>query len=248
MSIRLAWFIFLGLHALPVAAGLRLGWGAGLVCMFFLHAVMLVSIFVPRLDPWRSTLRTFRTTEKQVCITIDDGPTADTDEILSSLDDAGARAVFFVIGERITGRCAEIVRRGHVLGNHTQTHPSGWFWCYSPGAQRREIERASRVIRETTGVTVQLFRPPVGFRNLFNAPVLKTLGLRNIGWSARGFDATDTNVDRVLRRILRRLEPGAIILLHQGKPHHAILLRGLLAELKSGGWAAVIPPELRMPG
>lgn len=241
MSVRLAWFILLGLHALPVAAGLRVGWGSGLMCMFFLHLVLLATMFIPRLDPWRATLRKFRTSEKQVCITIDDGPTADTDEILSILDEAGARAVFFVIGERVTERCSEIVKRGHVLGNHTQTHPAGWFWCYSPSAQRREIERAARAIREATGVSVRLFRPPVGFRNLFNAPILETLGLRNIGWSARGFDATDSNVERVLRRILGGLEPGAIILLHQGKPHHATLLRRLLVELKAGGWDVVMP-------
>ena len=245
MSIRLTCYILLGLHTLPLAVGWRFGWGSGLLCMLFLHAVILFTTFVPRADPWRATLRKFRTNERQVCITIDDGPTADTTEFLSILDAAGARAVFFVIGERVSAQCAEIARRGHVLGNHTQTHPAGWFWCYSPGAQQREIERAAFAIRQTAGLDARLFRPPVGFRNWFNAPVLKALGLRNIGWCSRGFDATDSDVERVLRRILGGLEPGAIILIHQGRPHSPELLRRLLAALKAGAWEVVIPDELR---
>ena len=125
-----------------------------------------------------------------------------------------------------------------------QTHPSAWFWSYGPESQRREIAACGRAIREAGGVEPEIFRAPVGFRNLFNAPVLRELGKKNVGWSARGFDGTDTDVERILSRIMAALRPGAIVLLHQGKPHHAELLRRLLAELKRGGWRVVLPPVL----
>lgn len=246
MTVRLAWLTLLGLHVPPLLVGFRWGWRMGLLCMVAIHIWMILSIFLPRLAPWGRTMRRFRTSEKQVCLTIDDGPTADTPEILSILDAAGVRAIFFLIGERVAANpqlCREIRERGHVLANHTQTHPSAWFWCYSPAAQRLEIAKTSRTIHDACGENVRLFRAPVGFRNLFNGGVLRELGLRNIGWSARGFDGTDINVERILRRILRSLTPGAIILLHQGKPHHPELLRRLLAELKAREWEVVLSVE-----
>lgn len=247
MSIRLIRCILLVTHALPVLAGWRWGLWAGVLGMFILHALLLASIFIPRCAPFSTTLRKFRTDEKAVCITIDDGPSDDTEEILSILRQAGARAIFFFVGCRVVespGHCARIVEQGHLIGNHTFTHPAGWFWCYLPEPQRREITRTSQAIRDACGVDARLFRPPAGFRNWFNEPTLRALGMRNVGWSARGFDAMDTDAERVLRRILDALEPGAIILLHQGQAHHAKLLRRLLEELKSGGWKVIIPPDL----
>ena len=248
MSVRLTWLTLLALHIAPLLVGWRFGWSAGVPCMFAMHVWLAASTFVPGINIWGRTLRSFRTSKREVCLTIDDGPTEDTPEILAILDDAGAKAVFFLIGSRVAANpalCRAIQERGHLLGNHTQNHPRGWFWSYFPPAQRREIAGASRAIYDACGEEVRIFRPPVGFRNLFNAPVLRELGLRNIGWSARGFDGIDTDVERILQRILRSLRPGAIILLHQGKPYRAVLLRRLLAELKAGGWEVEIPPELR---
>lgn len=248
MTVRLTWLTLLALHIAPLLVGWRFGWAAGAACMLAMHVWIALSTFIPRINVWGRTLRSFHTSKTEVCLTIDDGPTADTPEILKLLDDAGAKAVFFLIGSRVaanSAHCRAILERGHLVGNHTQTHPRGWFWSYFPAAQRREIAAASRSIHDACGADVRIFRPPVGFRNLFNAPILRELSLRNIGWSARGFDGIDTDVERILQRILRSLRPGAIILLHQGKPYRAVLLRRLLSELKAGGWEIVIPPELR---
>jgi peptidoglycan-N-acetylglucosamine deacetylase len=247
MNVRLTWFTFVAVHAVPVLVGWRLGVTAGIRCLFVVHLGLLAATFIPRISVWGRSLRTFRTFEKEVCISIDDGPTADTGEILSLFDEAGVRAIFFLIGRRVgenPSLCAEIARRGHAIGNHTHTHPSAWFWGYGPESQRKEIAACSRAISEAGGGETKIFRPPVGFRNLFNAPVLRELGMVNIGWSARGFDGTDNDVERILGRIMAALRPGAIILLHQGKPHHATLLRRLLAELKDGGWKIVLPAEI----
>jgi peptidoglycan-N-acetylglucosamine deacetylase len=251
MSIRLTWFTLLALHALPPAVGWMRDFSSGVLCLFIIHLGLLAATFIPALSIWGANLRAFRADGradgKEVCITIDDGPAADTGEILSILDEAGVRAVFFLIGKRVETNpslAAEIIRRGHAIGNHTQSHPSGWFWAYGPESQRREIVSANRAIQAACGVEPRLFRAPVGFRNLFNAPVLRDLGMLHTGWTARGFDGADTDVPRILRRLMRDVRPGAILLLHQGKPHHALLLRCLLEELRNGGWKVVLPAEL----
>jgi peptidoglycan/xylan/chitin deacetylase (PgdA/CDA1 family) len=247
MSIRVAWLTLIGLHTIPLIVGFLAGKPAGFATMFAIHVWLLTTIFLPRLTPWSPSVRRFRTERKQVCLTIDDGPTPDTGEFLSILESAGARAVFFLIGERVLANpelCRSIAAKGHVIGNHTHRHRAGWFWCYFPQAQRVEIDEATRAILENTEQRTRLFRAPVGFRNFFNPPILRELGMRDVGWTVRGYDGIDTNVERILKRIVDDLKPGAIILLHQGKPHHTELLRRLLAELKSGGWETTIPSEL----
>ncbi len=248
MSIRSAWAFLAVLHFVAIAAGWRFGFVAGLAAMFAVHVVLVGAIFLPVVFGVGCGIRRFLPQGKEVCITIDDGPTADTEELLSILEAANARAVFFLIGARVAANpalCKRIAAAGHGVGNHSQTHSTAWFWSFLPRAQMREIESANAEIEKACGVKVRLFRAPVGFRNLFNAGVLRSLGMQHVGWSARGFDGTDSNIERVVYRILRGLKPGAILLLHQGLPHHAKLLRCLLAELQSSGWSLVVPDELR---
>lgn len=248
MSIRAAWVLLAVLHAIPVIVGLRFGMLPGLAVMVVFHLLLVAAIFLPVLLGIGCGVRRFRAAGREVCITIDDGPTSDTAEVLSILDHANAKALFFLIGARVAMEpelCRRIVERGHEVGNHTMTHATAWFWSLLPSAQMREISGATAEIERAAGVCPRLFRAPVGFRNLFNAGVLRALGMRYVGWSARGFDGLDTNVERVVSRIMRSLKPGAIILLHQGRPHHVGVLRRLLAELHSGGWTVVIPAALR---
>lgn len=216
--------------------------------MFAIHVLLITAIFLPVFFGIGCGIRCFRTGGREVCITIDDGPTSDTDEMLSILRRANVTALFFLIGTRVAKEpelCRRIVAAGHEIGNHTMTHSTAWFWSLLPSAQVREIECATMEMDKASGVRPHLFRAPVGFRNLFNAGVLRLLGMRHVGWSARGFDGIDTNVERVVSRIMCSLQPGSIILLHQGRSHHVAVLRRLLEELDSGGWSVVIPEVLR---
>lgn len=248
MSIRATWITLAVLHAIPVGVGWRFGVLPGVVVMFSLHTILVAAIFFPVLLGVGCGIRRFSSDAREVCITIDDGPTSDTEEMLSILNGANATALFFLIGARVAkapGLCRKIVAAGHEVGNHTMTHSTASFWSLLPSAQLREIQCATREMEMASGVRPHLFRAPVGFRNLFNAGVLRLLGMRHVGWSARGFDGIDADVERVVSRITRSLRPGAIILLHQGRPHHVAVLRRLLEELDSGGWTVVIPDVLR---
>lgn len=181
----------------------------------------------------------------EVWLTLDDGPDpATTPALLELLDAHGARAVFFMIGEKAARHPElvwEVVLRGHVVGNHSLSHPAGWFWALGPGGVWREVASCQGVLRGILGVAPVWFRPPVGHHNIFVAPVLRALGLRMMVWSCRGYDAVLTDTGGILRRIGRGLGPGGIILLHDAVPHAPVVLAGVLELLRARGLRAVLP-------
>jgi peptidoglycan/xylan/chitin deacetylase (PgdA/CDA1 family) len=154
----------------------------------------------------------------RVAITIDDGPEPEvTPQVLSVLEQYRACATFFCVGERVLRHAdlaQEIVRRGHVIENHTQHHRHN-FSLLGPGGMREEISRAQDSIFRVTGSTPRFFRAPAGLRNPFLDPVLARLQLRLASWTRRGFDTVSGDSDAVLRR-LSPVQSGDILLLHDG--------------------------------
>lgn len=189
----------------------------------------------------------FRTTEREAWITIDDGPfPEDTKTMLEVLARQEARATFFLEGARVQA-APELARRitaaGHSLGNHSHTHPVGSFWAYGIWQARRELHSCSEALRAAAGVEPVGFRPPVGMANGFVHLAARRLGLAVIGWKARGYDGLDRDPERVTARLLARLSPGAILLLHQrahGSGSAAILER-LLTAMRERGYRCVVP-------
>lgn len=230
------------------------GWST-LGVMAAAHAVLLYATLRPNNRIFGPVISRFTPAQgNEVWLTIDDGPDpADTPRLLDLLDAHGARATFFVRGDRARAHpdlVAEIVRRGHGLGNHTFHHPQATFWCLGPGRLRREIGGCSDTLRELTGRAPTLFRAPVGMVNPFVHAAAARSGLRLVGWSARGFDGVRAHASdpaAVVRRIMDALQPGGIALLHEGRrgpAGEAVNVRavaGLLAALDARGWRAVLP-------
>jgi hypothetical protein len=77
---------------------------------------------------------------------------------------------------------------------------------------------------------------PVGLH-----PELERQGLRLVGWSARGFDGVSRDVPKVVGRLVRGLEPGAVLVIHEGHGHGPEVLAGLLRELAARGFRCVLP-------
>ena len=185
--------------------------------------------------------------EHAVWLTIDDGPSAQTLEILDLLDRHRARATFFLVGDRAAARpdlVREIVRRGHALGNHSRSHPQAWFWALGPRRMRDQIVGCQQQLQAITGTAPRWFRAVVGHANPFVAAPLRELGLSRVAWSARGFDAVASDPARVLQRIERDLTPGAIVLLHEGAAHgrNVEMIAALLQRMDSLGYRGVLPP------
>src|SRR5262249_43108927 len=113
------------------------------------------------------------------------------------------------------GIAAQIVREGHLLENHSYTHSNATNF-FSVSRLRIELNQAQEAIREATGIAPTCFRPPMGLSNPRVFRAASDAGLRVIGWSTRGLDTKLTNPEAVVSRICQRIEPGAIILLHDG--------------------------------
>jgi peptidoglycan/xylan/chitin deacetylase (PgdA/CDA1 family) len=207
-------------------------------------------VFVPSSKGLVRVFTRFETDRREVWLTIDDGPDEmDTPRILDLLDGHGARATFFVVGERAARHpelVSEIVRRGNEVGNHTQTHPVGSFWCASPGRVGMELDQCTAVLAKA-GVRPRWFRAPAGIKNLFLGMALGRRGLACVGWSARGYDSVCRDPARVAARILRKIEPGAIVLMHEGPGVDANVrveaVGQLLDGLRKRNLTCVLPPD-----
>ena len=194
---------------------------------------------------------------EEVWLTIDDGPCpTDTPCILDLLDAAGARATFFVRGNKARAHpelIQEMVRRGHNVANHTYHHPQYSFWYASPPRVTVEIDRCSRVLHELTGQVPNWFRAPVGMANPFVHHAVAVRKMRLIGWTNRGLDTLKRATPASsVRRIVRGLLPGNIVLLHEGhgtssgERLNVQTLKLFLNTLSERGWQAIVPEDFRL--
>jgi len=155
----------------------------------------------------------------EIAITIDDGIDAEvTPHVLDLLEQYNAKATFFVIANTIHTQAAiarRIIRAGHCIENHSMTHRHT-FALHGMRRMRREIEAAQYAIADVTGRVPRYFRAPAGLRNPFLDPVLHALHLQLVSWTRRGFDTCRTDANKVATRLLRGLQNGDILLLHDG--------------------------------
>ncbi|TKS54980.1 polysaccharide deacetylase family protein [Luteimonas yindakuii] len=245
-----AWIWWVGASQLAVIAiWLAWGWRAGLPALLLSHALVLVPVFRARSQVYAPVLSRLPLDTRRVWLTIDDGPSDDTLPILDLLDRHQAKATFFLVGARAQARpqlVAEIVRRGHGVGNHSHTHPQAWFWALGPRRMRDEVLRAQATLTTLTGQPPRWFRSVVGMTNPFVAAPLRDAGLTRVAWNARGYDAVRADPATVVARIERDLAPGAIVLLHEGAPHGRSVetIALLLRRLDALGYGSVLPEAL----
>jgi len=222
----------LGIHLAAIVAGWFWGWWWALAGGALIAAWYCLAVLRPR-GQWLGPVRCM-CGGGRVLITIDDGPDPhDTPLLLDLLDRHRVKAVFFMIGEKVAAHpelAREVLRRGHEIGNHTMTHPHAAFWCAGPWRTRREIAACQQTIERVTGFTPRWFRAPAGHRNFFTHPVAGGLGLEVVAWRRRGFDAVERDAAKVLRRILTKIGPGDIVLVHEATPIAAAVLEGVLQD------------------
>ena len=186
----------------------------------------------------------------RVALTIDDGPDPQvTPQVLELLDRYNCKATFFCIGEQVAAHpeiAREIVRRGHLIENHTQRHFLS-FSLMGPGRIRREVQQAQRQIEAVAGKRPRYFRAPAGFRNILLDRILRVEGLQLVSWTRRGFDTVTNKPEVILARLTRNLRGGDILLLHDGHaarcpdgtPIIIAVLPGLLKAIAQAGLSCV---------
>lgn len=162
-------------------------------------------------------------------LTYDDGPNdACTEQILEILACHQVPATFFVIG-RFAQERKELIRRiraaGHIIGNHTWTHPVLLF--KPPARVREEIRSTSAALEDILGEKISFFRPPHGARRPDVLRVVRDLGMAPVLWNAMGYDWKPTTPERVLAN------------LHRGISHNRAHSRGSNLLLHDGGQAGI---------
>lgn len=243
------WVLALGLHAAAAVVWWQWGWPMGLACLFATHMLFLWGTMRPQSALFSPVLDRLPISDQRVWLTVDDGPSHETIALLDLLDRYQARATFFLVADRAAAHpqlAQEIVRRGHGIGNHSCSHPQTWFWALGPRRMASEIDRAQAMLQAVTGITPQWFRAVVGMANPFVAASLKKNGLARVAWSARGFDGVRGERVQVVKRIVDQLQPGAIVLLHEGAPHgnNLAIIEGVLQAMQERGYSSVLPEDM----
>jgi peptidoglycan/xylan/chitin deacetylase (PgdA/CDA1 family) len=158
-----------------------------------------------------------RTDTNSVALTFDDGPSPDTEGILDVLAKYNLSATFFMVGrevESFPGIAQRVLAEGHEVGNHSYSHPS---YLFQRAAQTHaQIRRAQSVIAETIGVRPQMARPPYGVRTPAYFRAARALDLQTVQWDVAGFDWKRITPRQIADNVLRKAQPGSIILLHDG--------------------------------
>jgi peptidoglycan/xylan/chitin deacetylase (PgdA/CDA1 family) len=210
---------------------------------------ILTGLLIPNAASLVPTATCFATTQREVWLTIDDGPDPSTTEpMLDLLERHGARATFFLIGTRAAAYphlVAEIIRRGHTIGNHTHTHPLAAFWLAGPRRTAREIDTAHATLNAVSGgQATRWFRPPAGIKTFFLRRILADRQMILVGWTARAREHGSKTITAPLNRLKTNLRPGAILLMHESNRHGAqrvALLSALLDHFAATGFRCVLP-------
>ena len=177
---------------------------------------------------------------KVIALTFDDGPGPYTAQLLDILDQHGAKATFFLIGSKVSAQ-ADVLRRmharGHQLGNHSWSHPE--LPKLPVGQIAGEIDRTNDAIKQATGVTPTVMRPPYGAVNSAVLEQLRLRGMSSILWSVDTRDWADRNSDIVCSRAVAGAHPGAIILMHDIHQTSVEAVPCILSALKQQGYSFV---------
>jgi len=191
---------------------------------------------------------------KQIALTYDDGPNdPHTLRLLDGLEKDGVRATFFVIGRYVQRRpdiVRDLLKAGHVIGNHTFTHPQ---LIFSGAVQTRiQLQECQRAVEEAAGQSPRLFRPPFGGRRPHTLRIARSLGLGPIMWNVTSYDWRTPPAAKIVQTCLRQMRGGDVILLHDGDHQsfgadrwQTVMATHLLIEAgRERGYEFVTVPEM----
>ena len=187
--------------------------------------------------PRRVLIADARGRRDEVALTFDDGPHPQhTEQILRILREEQVPATFFLVGREVEtypDLAKAIVREGHAIGNHSFAHRRPTQMTGREFAD--DLEQAAMALRQATGVSTQLYRPPHG---TVTGSLLRYAWLRRwtiVLWSVDSRDSRPASPSNGhdMREALQQVRPGDIVLLHEDYPHTVNGLRDIIQDLKA---------------
>ncbi|MFJ5533868.1 polysaccharide deacetylase family protein [Streptomyces sp. NPDC093261] len=182
----------------------------------------------------------------RMVLTFDDGPDPRyTPHILRTLRAYDVRAVFFVCGQTAADHkdlLREMADDGHVVGNHTWTHPL--LTRLSRPEIRSEMERTCEVIADAYGEAPLWFRAPYGAWNGAAFQLGAELGMEPFAWTVDSLDWTTPGTPTIVRRVEAAAAPGVIVLSHDAggdRSQSVAALREYLPHLLDSGYHLTVP-------
>ena len=183
------------------------------------------------------------TQEKVLYLTFDAGyENGNTAPILDALKKHGVKATFFLVGNfletepDLVGRMAA---EGHTIGNHTYSHPD-MSQIATEDAFRQELEKNESLYRSITGEEMaKLYRPPQGKYSESNLQMAQQLGYHTVFWSLAYVDWYQDDQptrEEAFSKLLPRVHPGAVVLLHSTSSTNGAILDELLSQWESLGY------------
>ena len=181
--------------------------------------------------------------EKVIYLTFDAGyENGCTAKILDTLQKHNVKAAFFLVGNYIE-RNADLVRRmaeeGHTVGNHTMHHPD-MSKLKDKEAFAKELQDLEELYREKTGEQLpKYYRPPQGIYSEENLKMAKELGYKTVFWSLAYVDWNNDSQptrEQAFAKLLPRIHPGAVVLLHSTSQTNAEILDELLTKWAQMGY------------
>ena len=212
-----------------------------------LCAFCILSLAMPQANAYIKSGDVFyqhKNSSKKIALTFDDGPhPTQTAEILDLLKEYDVKATFFVVGNFIKDNpdlIKEMVKEGHIVGNHTLTHPD-MSGISSMEDFKKQLGGVENLYKETTGESMtKFYRPPQGIYSTTNLSMAKELGYKTFFWSLAYVDWYQDNQpdpQEAIDKLTKRIHPGAIVLLHSTSSTNAQILDELLSKWEEMGYS-----------
>jgi peptidoglycan/xylan/chitin deacetylase (PgdA/CDA1 family) len=191
---------------------------------------------------------------KQLALTYDDGPNdPHTLRLLEVLAKHDVRVTFFLIGRYVRQHpeiAREVVKAGHVVGNHTFTHPL--LTLKSASEVRRELTDCRSALQDAIGEHSNLFRPPFGGRRPAVLRIARELGLEPVMWNVTGYDWNAPPSAVIEQKVSKQIRGGDVVLLHDGghkqmgadRSQTVLATDSLISKYKSEGYEFATIPQM----
>lgn len=185
------------------------------VCIYFIYAI--IPTFYYKFFYKEELLS--RAEERNICLTFDDGiDKVYTEKLLDLLGEHGLKASFFIVAKTIEENpqiCKRMIREGHIVGLHSLAHKDalvkGYFYT------KKDFQESVKIF-EKHDLDLKYFRPPWGHLNIFTMFFIKKYKLQLVLWNLMVGDWKDyDSADPIREELIKRIEKGSIICLHDGR-------------------------------